>query len=175
MSRPKGNKKGRTLPMSTLSNGNSDPRIPPDIGWNENDPPAIFTCSQHVEHSVNCDGSCESEVITESQVKLLNEARAWARIPMSFEGVPTCFPDGAFDGVKVDIFSEKIHVSALQKVIIDAGLATQDEIDEVYQTMKTEVMQTIRTEYEDWVRRQTLQQKMALPDKRLLGPDGQVL
>lgn len=175
MSRPKGNKKGRTLPMSSLSNGNGPPGIPPDIEWDADNPPTVYECSQHTEHSSDCNGDCEGETITEGQVRLLNEARAWARIPMSFQGVPTCLPDGAFDGVKIDIFSEKMRSSALQKIIIDAGLATLEEIDEVYQNLKVEAMQTIRNDYEDYVKRQKLQQKMALPDKRLFGPNGEVI
>lgn len=175
MSRPKSKKKGRTLPMSSLSNGNSVPGIPPDIEWNDDDPPVIYSCSQHIEHRPDCDGSCEPEVTTESQINLLNEARAWARIPMSFQGVPTCFPDGAFDGIKVNIFDEKLRNMALQKILIDNGLATQEEIDELYLELKLEVLQDIRRQYEQAVRRHKMEETLALPDKRLFGPDGKVL
>jgi hypothetical protein len=174
MSRPKSKKKGRTLPMSS-QNGNSVPGIPPDIEWNEDNPPVIYECSQHVEHHPACGGDCDGEVASEATVKLLNEARAWARIPMSFHGVPTCFPDGAFDGVKVNIFDEKLRNMALQKVLIDAGLTTQEEVDEIYLELKFDTLYNIRTEYQEAVKRQKMQETLALPDKRLYGPNGQIL
>lgn len=174
MSRPKNKKKGRTLPMST--NGNSNPGIPPDIEWNEDDPPVIYSCSEHITHADNCDGSCAPiENVTESVVNVLNEARAWARVGMSFHGVPTSLPDGAFDGIKVNIFDEKLHNLTLQKVLIEAGLTTDEDIDELYRELKYNVMKEMRESHEENVKRLKLRQNMALPEKRLLGPDGQPL
>lgn len=175
MSRPKNKKKGRTLPMS--ANGNHDSGIPPDIEWDEDNPPTVYSCSEHITHAAHCDGSCpELDIVTENVVNLLNEARAWARVGMSFHGVPSSLPPGTFDGVTVNIFDERMRAMALQRVLINAGLVTEDEIDELYREIKYEIMHEMRMSYEEHVKRVKLQQQIAVPaPNRIIGPDGRPL
>jgi hypothetical protein len=110
----------------------------------------------------------------ESEVLLMNEARAWARIGMSFHGVPTCIA-GQVNGIQVNIFDERIRLATMQEFLIEAGICTLDELDEKFRANKLEAMQEMRANNEDAVKAAFIKQKIATPDKRLLGPHGEIL
>ena len=184
MSRPKGSKKGRTLPMSSLNGeGASKPTIPPDIEWDENDPPVIFRCTNHTEHAPDCDGDCEALECTEWQVKLLNEGKAWRRLDMDFRGIPTVIADVMpVNGIHVEIFDQQCTLMALQQVLMDNGLLDKTELDEKFREAKYTIMHDVRVQNEEQIkamRDAALEQEkraaLGLPPKRLLGPHGEQL
>lgn len=168
-------KKPRIQGIRMNSNGNSNPTVPPDLVWSDDEPLVLNACSQHTDHRNGCKGDCETFTPNEMQVALMNEGRAWARIPMSYQGVPTCFPDGAFDGIKVDSFDLKMRIHTMQVLMLKAGICTEEEIEQTFCELKLEALQQIREQYQSVVKLHQAQQMMAIPDKRILGPDGQAL
>src|ERR1700756_4209738 len=112
----------RMVPMP--ANGNAEVEVPPDLVWDENNPPFIHKCSQHTEHNPKCDGNCEGHFFDESEVKLGNEARAWARAGMNFHGVPFGLP---FPGITVELFDLELKFELLQQIVLDHEMITWDE------------------------------------------------
>ena len=157
------------------SNGAHRVQVPPDIAWDESNPIFIHSCSQHVNHAHDCDRKdCTSWAPTESEVKLLNEGRAWARVGMSFHGVPTCIANQV-PGIAVNIYDLKLRIETMQSLLIEAGVFTAEECDERFREIKLADMQRMRAESEETVKQQQLQQMMAVPDHRILGPNGEPL
>lgn len=173
-------RKDRVPPTRKVSmpsnNGNlENPNVPPDIVWNESDPPILFACTQHTEHDPRCDGNCPRIVSTESIINLINEGRAYARINMSFLGLPQSLMNGPFPGIPVEIYDLFLRVSVLQEIILEQLDITKDEIDERFRVMKYNGLRSIREEVEPQLRKQRLEQQLGVGRKPLLGPNGEML
>lgn len=156
-------------------NGHGEnPNVPPDIAWDDDDPPMIYACSQHTEHNSNCDGECESHILTsELQAKLMNEARAWARQNMVFTGVPVNVP---FPGIQVELVDLLCWLEATKQVLIDNDLVEEFKLEESYRERKLNLLQTIRERSEERIRKQRVVDSLGIVQKPgLLGPNGQPL
>lgn len=164
------------IPGMMMHNGNSD-FVPPDLVWDENDPPKIFPCSQHITHSPRCDGKCCIEpmtIDTELQVDLLNEARAYARAGMSFKGVPEAYANSIpIPGMQVELFDMLIWLQTLAEVVAEAGLIGKDDLNEKFRANKLVIMREQRDRHEAQVRKSAIANKFGIVEKPpLLGPDG---
>lgn len=141
------------------------PGIPEDVVWDSENPQYIYECSSYIEHSPDCDGNCESDLAAESQIKLLNESLAWARAGMDTSGI------------NISSFDNQANIMALQKVLIEKGILTQDEVDEEFRLFKIDVMRIVRENNEEQIKE--MKQRMALglrpSSRKLLGPYGEEL
>jgi hypothetical protein len=162
--------------MSTLGNGNSPP-VPDDIVWDEENPPLIYSCSQHIEHARFCNGECPTYVANELQVQLMNEARAWARAGMSFHGIPAAYRDQIpIQGINVELFDLECRVHVLCEILVEMFNVDGNEIDERYGKFKLMALRNIREENEANVRRQRAANALGIAQKKpIIGPDGQPL
>lgn len=158
--------------MGQGANGDGTvPGIPPDLEWS--DDLVIYGCSHHIEHARGCDGTCEENHPDELQVSLLNEGRAWRRLGMDFRGIPAPLMGGPYAGVSVEIWDLQHHISALEDILVTAGIATRDELDDKMRETKLQAMRRIREQSEEMVRRARMKERIAMPQKPgLLGPDG---
>ena len=167
-----GRGKPNRMPGMRMNNGDvPNMQVPPDIVWDEDDPPEIFNCSQHIEHQPMCNGNCGSHhVVSEKQVALMNEARAWARLEMPFNGVPFGTP---FPGIPVELVDLLCWLETTKDVLYEAGIVEEFEFEEKYRARKLELMTSIRTTHEDRIKKQRVQASLGIPDRPpLLGPDG---
>lgn len=158
-------------------NGSSPVNIPPDIEWDEDNPPTIFTCSQHTEHQPGCDGSCEANINpTKLEIELLNEARAWARAGMNFHGVPRAY-DGVIrvPGINVELFDLECKMQVFRQALIDIVGIDEQDLEERFREYKLSIMRHIREMNEAAVRRSRMEASLAIPKKPLFGPDGRPL
>jgi hypothetical protein len=153
-----------------MSDNGKDPQnvigIPPNLEWDENNPPIIFPCSDHIEHMPNCNGECgEGAALTEYGVLLSNEAKDWARVGL------------APDGVAVNSLDSKMQIDAVQQLLVEAGILDKDEIDELYRKLKYEVLHNMRQELEPQIREAKTAAMLGVNPKgpRLLGPHGEQL
>lgn len=166
------------VPGTFAGNGSSPGWIPPDLVWDEDNHPIIFPCSQHTEHHPNCDGNCgePTELDSESQVELLNEGRKYARIGMSFFGVPAAY-NGVIPvrGIAVELVDLLMWLQAAKEVIMEKLDFSEFEFEELYRTKKLEFLRNIREANEENIKRARTEQMMAVAKKPLLGPDGNPL
>lgn len=159
----------------SISNGNSDPSIPPDLVWDENDPPIVFSCSQHTEHAPRCDGSCEAKVCDESLVNLLNEARAYARAGMSFNGIPAAMSGGPWSGLNVEIYDLEVRTLLLQNIIQEQFGISDDDINRQFRELKYKLLHDVRIAVEPDIKRARLEAQVGVQKSRIVGPHGELL
>jgi len=152
-------------PMSNNGDG-QEIGISPNLEWDENNPPIIFPCSDHIDHAPDCDGSDEGAALTEYGVLLSNEAKDWARVGLQV------------DGVQVNSLDSKMQIGAVQQLLVEAGVLDKDEIDELYRKLKYEVLHSMREELEPQVKAAKTAAMLGVrPGQRppLLGPHGEIL
>jgi len=150
--------------MSIGNGNNMPPGIPPDIKWDEENPPVIFSCSQHTEHDPSCNGDCESEVTTENQILLLNESKQWAR-----DGLDT-------SSIQSNAFHIGCQVNALQKALVDAGIISQNNVDENYRRIKYDVLREVRASIGPQIKSARTRAILGVDDKKkIIGPHGEIL
>lgn len=164
-------KPNRVPGMRNMPNGDAPPEIPPDIEWDEDDPPFIHSCSRHVEHAGFCDGSCEGEYATESMVNLINEHLAWQRLGMVPMGVPMAMRGAPINGLLVEIWDLETRYMVLQDWVEEQGI-TEEELNERFRIKKFERMQTVRKQNEETLRKRQIADKFGIVEKQVLGPDG---
>lgn len=171
-----GRGKPNHIPGMRIPNGNSIMEVPPDLVWDEDNPPIIFGCTQHTEHHPQCPQGSECPPIqldSESQVDLLNEARAWNRAGMNYHGLPFGFPG---QGIPVEILDLLIWVEAMKDVVIELSGISEFEFEEKFRERKLGLLQQVRGKHEDRVRRQRVASSIGIVEKPpLLGPDGRPL
>lgn len=160
-------------------NGDAPQEVPPDLVWDENNHPIIFDCSLDTVHTNECRGRCGSgnELTTETQVALLNEARAFARAGMSFMGVPAAY-EGVIKlpGIKVELVDLLMWLEALKDIILEISDYTEFDLDEKYREHKLDLLRGVRHYNEETVKRKRAAARLGIVEKPgLLGPDGQPL
>lgn len=157
-----------------MRNGNSSQYVPPDIKWDENDPPVIFACSQHTEHHPQCERNCERMMTTEALVNLLNEARAWARIEMVPLGLPKSLANGPFNGVNIDILDTDITATVLKEIILEKfDDIDEEDINERFRIAKYNKLHAIRETIEPDIKQARLKAQLGV--NPIIGPDGRPL
>lgn len=157
-------------------NGSGLPNVPPDIEWNEDDPPVVFNCSNHIEHDARCNGECGWFIPNESQVDLMNEARAWARVGMNFFGIPTAYAGTIpVNGIHVELFDLECKFQVLREMVIELAGIDEEELEERFRKFKLTAMRNIREQNEAAVRSQRAAEMLRIAKKPLLGPDGNPL
>lgn len=164
------NRQGKVPGMR--SNGATNPAIPPDLEWDEDNPPEIFPCSQHTEHAPGCPGTEDAiQLDSESQVRLINEARAWARVGMNFTGVPAGFPA---TGIPVELVDLLVWAQVVREIVIELAGITEFEYEEKFREAKFELLNSIRVRHEDEVKKRRVADQLGIVQRPpLLGPDGQ--
>lgn len=140
----------------SIGNGDSDAAGIPELVYDENNPFYVNSCSRHVEkHLRACDGNCERDALSENEIALVNEERAWLKAGMHPQGIG------------IDVIEMRIQLNVIM------SLYTLDDWHELYVKARLDFFKTIRLENEDQVRQEQLQQKFHIPGKApLLGPDG---
>lgn len=161
-------------PSSNGSGGEEG--VPPDLEWDADNPPVIFSCSQHTEHMPNCPGDCGEHVCTEGTVLMANEARAWSRAGMSWSGVPTAYAGKVpIGGINVELVDLETKIHVLVELLKDVTNLSQEELDDMWLAHKAGYLRRIREDNEEMVRRTRAASALGIKNKRLLGPDGQPL
>ena len=163
--------------MAMDINGASDmPGVPPDLIWDESDPPILFECSGYTEHAPFCNGTCPRSVAKESQVELINESFAWNRAGMSFLGIPNAYAQHIpIRGINIELFDLEMKVQMLKSLIIEFLDIDEEEVEERFRHAKLEIMRGIRDREEDNIRRSRVQQMLQVPQNPIIGPDGRPL
>jgi hypothetical protein len=152
-------------------NGDHAPRVPDDLVWDEDNPPVVYECSQDITHEMGCNGNCNSTVLNEEQVELMNEARAWARAGMSFYGIPTAYAGQIpVRGINVELFDLECKLQVFRELLIESLGIDEEEVESRFRRFKFQAMRHIREVNEAAVRRARMEQ--FIPKKQILGPDG---
>lgn len=157
------------------SNGNNLTEIPPDIEWDEDNHPFIYPCSQHTEHVRGCKGTEDPiELDSELQVRLLNEARAYARAGMSFAGIPASYANHIpIPGIQVELVDVLVWLETAKELLCELSGLSKYELDERFRDNKLALLQSIREENEARVRKHRVASSLGIVEKPgLLGPDG---
>lgn len=156
MSRPKG-KKGRTRPMSELS-GYAGPDF--EVGQ------VVHECSMNINHADYCDGTCPDKTLGQLECDLVNEMKAWQRVGMPLVGIPDCLIDKLpLMGMNVDLLDVSFKIDLLAQLVIGKGIVTEDELNEMFMTMKLERLKKAREGFE-------MVQKIQAIRAPIFGPDG---
>ena len=157
------------------NNGTGEPPgIPPDMVWDEDNPPYIHMCSQYIEHLDGCDGSCEGMFTTENQVKIINESRAWARLGQVFHGIPSPM-SGMVPGISVEIFDQNCRMQAIEELIVESSWVNREEIDDRHRRIKYEIMHELRMGFEEDLKKQQAQAIVRPTKPPIIGPHGEIL
>jgi len=163
------------------SNGNGkNQNVPPDIVWNEDEPPFVYNCSGHTEHHPKCDGKCNGEYYTENEVKLTNLAREFARNRMVPYGIIKAYAMAGVpptQGMQVDPFDVLLWMETLLEVLSEANIIDRAAVEVRWQERKISAMEGILESVAPQLKQARANQALGIvtPDKRLLGPDGQPL
>lgn len=147
--------------------GSAGPLVPPDLPY----PVTIYQCSGAPEHDASCDGNCDSFEPTESQVKLQNIAREYARNNMSFLGIPLGSPLPQA-GIKVDLVEVICRLMTIEEIVFELVGMTREEYDEKYRETKIEFLQDILDSNKEQVKKQQVANALGIVEPKLLGPDG---
>lgn len=164
MTRPKNNKKGRTLKM---------PETPWALRFIDYEQTAN-ECNRIIDadiHSEECDGNCARVQLLESEVDLHNEVVFWNKHEWRIQGIPDSFMGGPVPGIGVNLLRVDWVQQALIQYLLDEGIIDEDKLNEKFRQIKLEVLQNMRREQEAKMNAP----EIAVPDKRLLGPNGEVL
>lgn len=168
MSRPK-----RITPTHT--NG-PVPSVPPDIVWDEDNPPMLFACSNHVFHLPECSGNCNTMRVTEMRVKLINEGLAYARAGMNWHGVPAAYAEAIpVPGIRVELTDVLMWLELLRDLVCELAGLSIDEFDDMFTQRKFEMLHSIRERSEAHVKKQRTKNMLGIVDKPIFGPDGRPL
>lgn len=147
----------------TFKNGNnSNPNIPPTVEWDPDNPQTIFRCTDEIFHSPSCDGNCGSYDATEGLTLLLNEQRDWARLNLN-------------TNINVDAFSLMLRIEMLEEYVRNETSMTEEEWDESFKLRKAARMREMRENIEPQIREAQAKASLAIAQKRILGPNGELL
>lgn len=137
--------------------------IPPNIVWDEDNPPIAHSCSGGLMHAPDCDGSCaDGEPLKEYEVDLLNEHREWGRVGMN-PGMIT---------ISSTSFDLEVRVGGLSEFLVEKGIIDVEELNEFYIRMRIDRMRELRLANQDAVKRA----RLGLPGKpQIFGPGGNPL
>jgi hypothetical protein len=102
--------------------------------------------------------------MTKLEQQLSEELQRWQLVQIPLRGVPTGFPT---PGIHVEILETDVRSTAIVKLLVEKGICTQEEGDEMYQRCMLERLTAIREGYEAAKSAEVLVAK-----QRLLGPDG---
>lgn len=154
---------------SVRDNGEGNPNVPPDLVF----PCTIYTCSGNLEHTDECDETCESWEPTENQVKLQNIAREYARNRMSFVGIPQGVPV-PIPGISVDLVEVLCRIMAIEEMLFPLVGIEREEFDEKYREHKIEFLQSVLDANKDEVRKARVANSLGIVQHPgLLGPNGE--
>lgn len=138
--------------------------IPPNVVWDENNPPIKHSCSDNpLVHIPDCKGDCEDgDAMGEHEVELLNEHLEWSRIGMNPQLI----------GTVLTPFDMDLRISVLSTFLADQGIIDLDELNVVLTRSRVERMKKLREDNQEAVRRM----RLGMPPKPpLLGPTGEPL
>lgn len=169
--------RGRSNRIPGMMNGDSVQEVPPDLVWDEDNPPIIFQCSQDVQHDVRCNGHCGSvQLDSELQVTLLNEGRAWARAGMNFKGIPEAY-QGVIPvpGINVELVDLLMWLETIKDIVRELSGMSEFEFQEKFREKKLEFLSIIRETNEARVKKQRVANSLGIAKKPIFGPDGNPL
>jgi len=151
-------------PMSDNGNSARQRGIPPNIEWDEDNPPVVYTCSADLKHDPNCDGTCDEIKLAHYETLLSNEAKEWARVGLDPEGIAANSLDAA------------MQVNAIRELLVEAGVLNQEDVDERYRKLKLTILQDMRSQLEPQIREAKTAAMLGVrPGPTLLGPHGEIL
>lgn len=129
--------------------------VPPNVVWDEKDPPIVNMCTQNIGiHAPNCEGDCDKRLATETETELINEYREWTRAGMDV------------NKLQFNPFRAQSTLNALSAIIVEEF--GQERVDKMYQELLLERMRGARLKHGDDSKRAMF----GIPPRRLLGPDG---
>lgn len=154
-------------------NGDAHPGIPEDLVWDDENPPEVFNCSNHLYHERGCDGTCGLMDLTESKVALINEGLAYARAGMEWRGLPAIFAGKMpINGMQVELTDVLMWLETLKKTVCELAGISEDEFDEMFRANKIEMLRSVREANEERLRKSRLKSQLGVVENPLLGPDG---
>jgi hypothetical protein len=141
-----------------------------DLVWDENNPITVNSCSgNELNHTDECDGNCEPRALTEMDVKLNNEMRAWARLGIS----PLSQPLGlGAPGMTTNLLDLEIKVMTLIEALTTLGLVESAVLDEMFQKNFLRRLHDTRVANEDKIKEERSKESLHVAQRRLLGPNG---
>jgi len=160
---------------SQRGNGNvPNPNVPPNLEWDEDNPPFVYECSEYTEHRPECNGECEGRFWVESEVKLSNLAKEYARNQMSYAGVIEAYRAVPIlpGGFPVDPFYHEMWLESLQDILIDKGLVTRDELNELWRQKMITRMETVLGTVLPQLKEARTKAALGIQDKKIIGPGG---
>lgn len=176
MSKAGAGKPNRIVPTNT--NGPSNPEIPDDLVWDADNPPIIYPCSQDINHAPFCKGDEDGVALdSELQIQLMNEGRAWARLGMSFQGIPAAY-QGVIPrpGIAVELVDLLSWMETMRGVLVELSGMTAFDFEEKFREFKLNFLREIRLATEERVKKERVVSSIGIVEKPgLLGPDGQPL
>lgn len=160
MTRPKG-KKGRTPKM-------------PEIEWGltfieyGQEANACNHALRENMHADDCDGNCGKAVLKDSEVDMHNEVVHWNKLNWKIQGIPDVLMGGPFQGIGIDVLREHFLVLALEKAIVDAGIISEENLEDLKRTIQVEILSTIRKEAEA----EQAKEKITVAKSKIILPGG---
>jgi hypothetical protein len=150
-------------------NGGLAGRVPPDLEY----PCTIFECSGMTDHTAECDGTCNIFEPTETEVRLQNIHREFARNGMSMIGIPANVPL-PMAGIKVDLLELLCRAMTAESILFELAGIDRAEFDERYRETKIEFLTIILDANKDQVRKQHVANALGIKQgPGLLGPNGE--
>lgn len=148
----------------------ADGGIREDIVWDEDNPPTVNSCSgNELGHIDECDGNCDPLPLTEMDVKLNNEMRAWARVGMQ----PLSFPLGTnATGMATNLLDLEIQITAVVAFLVGTSTVAKARLDEIYKEKFFERLNSTRLANEEKIKEARSKQALHVAQRKLLGPNG---
>lgn len=147
-----------------IGNGDTEHAELKDLVYDEDNPIYVNKCSRQMNdknHMDTCDGTCERVVLSEIEIALINEQRAWQRAGMN--------PGMAAFSIHDVLF----ELSALRKYVDTHMGIDQDEYALYVNQACLEFYKKVRTDNEERIKQEQMMQRFAIPGRApLLGPDG---
>lgn len=106
----------------------------------------VFVCSGGLDHTEECSGDCGVEKLDELDIELNKEKILWGELGIPNQG---SIPGTQIPGIPIDTFHLQSSHDAVLKILVNKGIVTEEELNDVFRQIHLARMKMIRMANEE--------------------------
>lgn len=149
---PKRTPNGQHLLKEALAHDLSK-QVIEDLPWDPENPLVVNSCSGHSNlHTPDCDNHCPPKEMTEWDIKIENERRAWARLGIT---------------PNADELRRESQIQTIIKLLDKHLGITEDQFNAEFKPIMFGIMNSLRTTNEQAIKSAQLRNKLHIPGQQI--------